>query len=109
MALGDGVALGVADDAIALAETGADDEATVAGDDAAALAESGADDEATEGDDEVADEVAVAEPGADAAGAACLLDVHAPSTRLAPTTAMSAGRCPMRSSVPRSATITTAQ
>ena len=104
MALGDGVALGVADDVAALV----DDAAALV--DAAVLAETAADDEATAaGDDAAADEVEADEPSADAAGAACLLDVHAASTRLAPTRAMSAGRCPMGSSLPRSATITTAQ
>ena len=104
MALGDGVALEVADDVAALV----DDAAALA--DAAVLAETEADDEATAaGDDAAAGEVEADKPGADAAGAACLLDVHAASTRLPPTMAMSARRYLMASSVPTSGLLATSQ
>jgi hypothetical protein len=104
VALGDAAALG---DAVALADAEAD-ELAAAGDDAAA--ETGAD-EATADDaaaDSPADVAAPDETGAEAAGAACLLDVQAASTRLPPTMAMSARRCPMPTSLPTSGPILTA-
>ncbi len=94
--------------AVALGDAEADDELAASADDAAALAETRADDEPTvAADDAAADEAGAAEPGADAAGAACLLDVHAASTRLPPRITMSARRCPMESSLPRSRPTTT--
>jgi uncharacterized damage-inducible protein DinB len=100
VALGDVVAL---DDADALADAEAADELAAPGDDAASLADTGADDEAS-ADDAAAD---ADETGADDAGAACLLDVQAASTRLPPTMAMSARRCPMPTSLPTSRPIIT--
>ena len=99
VALGDGVVLAEA----------ADELATI-GDDAAA--ETGAEDEATADDAAVeagaAEDGTAADAGADAAGAACLLDVQAASTRLPPTMATSARRCPMLTSLPISGPILTA-
>jgi hypothetical protein len=46
------------------------------------------------------DAAVLAETGAEVAGAACLLDEQAASTRLPPTMAMSARRCPMTTSLP---------
>jgi hypothetical protein len=95
------VAVGDADGAAladALALTDAADELAAAGDDAAALADTGADADAEE--DAGSDETGPDEAGADAAEAPCLLDVQAASTRLPPTMAMSARRCPIASSVP---------
>ena len=95
-------------DALALADAEAADELAATADDPGALDDTGADDEATvAADDAAADDPGVDDTGADVAGAACLLDVQAASTRLAPTRAMSAGRCPMESSVPTSGTIAT--
>jgi len=90
------------------ADADADDELGVTADDAAALAETGADDDSTAAADDAAadeagpDEAGPDEAGPDAAGAACLLDVHAASTRLPPTMAVSTRRCPIASSVPTS-------
>jgi uncharacterized damage-inducible protein DinB len=94
------VALG---DAVAFGDAEAADELAATADDAAALADTGADDEATA----AADDAAAAETDADAVGAACLLDVQAASTRLPPTMAMSARRCPMLTSLPTSGPIVT--
>jgi hypothetical protein len=77
------VALG---DVVALADAEADDELAATGDDAAE-------------EDAADDEAGAAETGSDAAGAACVLDVQAASTRLPPTMAMSARRCPMPTSL----------
>jgi hypothetical protein len=98
-------------DGVALADADAADELAAPGDDAAALADTGADDDATADDaaaDDTADDAAgVDELGADEAGAACLLDVQAASMRLPPTMAMSARRCPIASSLPTSGAIIT--
>jgi hypothetical protein len=77
------VALG---DVVALADAEAVDELAATGDDAAE-------------EDAADDEAGAAETGADVAGAACVLDVQAASTRLPPTMAMSARRCPMQTSL----------
>jgi hypothetical protein len=99
----DGLALA---DVEALADAEAADELAATTDDAAALAETGADDEATPGAD-AADAAGAEKPGAEAAGAACLLEVHAASSRLPPRMATSARRCPITSSVPTSGLIIT--
>jgi hypothetical protein len=92
-------------DALADAEAAAELPATA--DDAAALDDTGADDEpAAAADDAAADAADVAEAGAEVAGTTCLLDVQAASTRLPPTMAISARRCPMLTSLPASEPIT---
>lgn len=91
LALGDGLA--DADGADELAATGDDETAETGADD-----EATADDAAAEADAD--DAAAPDETGSDPAGAACLLDVQAASTRLPPTMAMSARRCPMLTSLP---------
>jgi hypothetical protein len=85
------------------------DELPATADDAAALSETGGDDEPTAAADDAAAEAGTDEPGADAVGAACLLEVHAASTRLPPTIAMSARRCLIASSVPTSVPLATSQ
>jgi hypothetical protein len=91
-----------------LAEAEAADELPATADDAAALAETGTDDDATAADAATEDSTAD-EGAADETGAACLLDVQAASTRQPPTMAISARRCPMPTSLPISAPITTPQ
>jgi len=105
------VALGNADAdadvvALALALAPALAEAGDEADDAAALDETGADDDAAAAD-AVTAEAGADDAGPDADDAACLLDVQAARTRLPPTMTVSARRCPMESSVPGSGTIAT--
>jgi hypothetical protein len=105
IAVGNAVAVALGDaELVALADAEATDELAATADDAAALAETGADAGAGAEDDDAGADDAGAD---DVAGAACLLDVQAASTRLPPRMAMSARRCPMASSVPRSGPIIT--